>query len=265
MAENSGKLIEIVDRLKPNAYSTEDKLSWISDVACMIRAEIIKYYSTASITTTPGTIIYTLPAGVNFEDVEYVYFNDKKVDKLDFGRYGITGNINNISIFSNNSVDITIVYLERFPRYRYVEYISNSGEITFGTNYIETIGEPFSNFLIGDTIEITGCTVNASNNKKAVIRSGISTRMEFDDNTFVAGNETGKVTIKRILNDVLLVPPPYDKMYKEYMFAMIDFNNREYDSYNNNMIMFNNTLDAFAKWYKQRDPMNIESKITNIW
>jgi hypothetical protein len=259
------ELIDTVDRLKPNAYSTEDKLNWISDVDSSIRATIMKYYGSATITTIPSTTIYSLPAGVNFEDIEYVFFNNKRVDKLDFRNIGLNGYAGNININSNRSVTITIYYLIRHPRYRYVEYVSEPNSITFGTNFIETTGAEFNKFFTGDTIKISGCTVNEGNNKQAVILSGVDTKMEFEDDTFTAGAETAAITIIRVLNDNLIVPEPYDKMYKEYLFAMIDFHNREYESYNNNMIMYNATLEAFTNWHKQRSPINVYSKITNIW
>jgi hypothetical protein len=261
----SQEVIDVVKRLKPNAYSDEDLLSWISDVDCYIRSNIVKYYGTDVITTEPGITTYSLPPGVRFEDIEYVFFNGRRVDKYNFPLVGINGNGNFININPNQKITVTIHYLIRLPRYRYVEYISKPGEITFGINYIQTSGAEFKNLLTEDLIEISGCTVNTSNNKQAVIKGGTTTQIEFDDNTFTAGVEPGVITIKRILNDNLIVPEPYDKMYKEYLFAMIDFHNREYESYNNNVIMYNNTLEEFAKWYKQRSPIDRYSKIYNIW
>lgn len=257
-------VIDKVDRLKPNAYSAEDKLDWISDVDTYIRSEIIKYYNYITINTTAGEVTYDLPEGVVFENIEYILYNNKRVDKVDFRSYGINGYQSNITINSTTPETILLVYLIPLSRYRYIKYISKEGNITFGTNYIQTLSDDFT-FEIGDTVEITGCTVNEDNNKSAEIIDGTTSMLLFADNTFTEGNETGIITITRVLNDVLIAQPPYDKMYHEYLFAMIDFNNREYESYNNNMIMYNNTLKDFANWYKQRSPVNLASKIYNIW
>ena len=47
----------------------------------------------------------------------------------------------------------------------------------------------------------------------------------------------------------LLVESPYDNLYDLYLYAMIDFNNREIANYNNSMTMFNTALDEIKKQY----------------
>lgn len=47
----------------------------------------------------------------------------------------------------------------------------------------------------------------------------------------------------------LLVEAPFDDMYGLYVAAMIDFYNREYDHYNNSVMLFNERLEQFKGWY----------------
>ena len=47
----------------------------------------------------------------------------------------------------------------------------------------------------------------------------------------------------------LLVKAPYDDIYGLYAAAMIDFHNKEYNNYNNSVLMFTDRLDAFKDWY----------------
>lgn len=47
----------------------------------------------------------------------------------------------------------------------------------------------------------------------------------------------------------LLVESPYDDIYHLYVSAMIDFYNREYNDYNNTIIMFQERLDQYKNWY----------------
>lgn len=47
----------------------------------------------------------------------------------------------------------------------------------------------------------------------------------------------------------LLAAHPHSDIYPLYLFAMIDFHNREFGAYNNSMTMFNQAYDIFAKWY----------------
>lgn len=75
-------------------------------------------------------------------------------------------------------------------------YVSGASEITFSTNTITTTGANFS-FRAGDAVEISGCTVNAVNNKTVIIRSIAAKVLTFYANTFTAGAETAAITIKR--------------------------------------------------------------------
>ncbi|MBQ6698393.1 MAG: hypothetical protein IJN09_05065, partial [Oscillospiraceae bacterium] len=49
----------------------------------------------------------------------------------------------------------------------------------------------------------------------------------------------------------LITPSPYDTVYDYYLFAMIDFHNRETENYNNSIDAFNQRYDDFAKeWHR---------------
>lgn len=50
-------------------------------------------------------------------------------------------------------------------------------------------------------------------------------------------------------NTELFVKPPYEKIYYEYLSAMIDYANGEYDKYQNTMAMFEEAWIAFKKWF----------------
>lgn len=47
----------------------------------------------------------------------------------------------------------------------------------------------------------------------------------------------------------LLVGDPYGDIYELYVAAMIDFHNREYNNYNNTVLLFSNRIDAYKAWY----------------
>ena len=66
----------------------------------------------------------------------------------------------------------------------------------------------------------------------------------------------------------LLVPEPYDDLYVYYLKAMIDYNNKEFTSYNYNTQMFNSTYSSFAGWYKRTYGSTFLRKkvrINNYW
>ncbi len=49
----------------------------------------------------------------------------------------------------------------------------------------------------------------------------------------------------------LTVEPPYDVLYDYYLFAMIDFHNRETENYNNSYMIFNEKFNDFAKFFQR--------------
>lgn len=55
-------------------------------------------------------------------------------------------------------------------------------------------------------------------------------------------------------DETLLVPHPYDDVYALYVFAMIDFHNREYDEYNNAVLLFKERLEQYKAWYIRNNP-----------
>lgn len=51
------------------------------------------------------------------------------------------------------------------------------------------------------------------------------------------------------LDTPLLVDSPYDGIYALYLEAQIDYRHREYDDYNNAMLVFNERFEEFKKAY----------------
>lgn len=47
----------------------------------------------------------------------------------------------------------------------------------------------------------------------------------------------------------LLVGAPFESIYDLYLEAQVDFHNREYDHYNNSMLMFNAQFEEYKKAY----------------
>lgn len=48
---------------------------------------------------------------------------------------------------------------------------------------------------------------------------------------------------------VLVIPVPYDDVYRYYVEAQIDYGNGEIDKYNNSMGMFNQAYETMSGWY----------------
>lgn len=269
------EIIDDVDRLKPNAYSDAVKVGWISDIDEKVKANNIKTFSFFDIQRIEGQTSYDIPLGVNFEDIETVFFDSIPVTKIDFRSYLETGYYLENGKFAiypaptrtdeSSAPGIRVIYIQNLNRYRSVEYISGADQISFEHNQIITSANNFSNFVIGDTVAVTGCTFYTGNNKEAVITGVSSGTLTFANNTFAISSETGIVTIKRVLNDVVLIPSPHTNIYKDYLFAQIDWFNRDYEDYNNGMARYNNAFREFENWYIKKSPIDKTAKIKNLW
>lgn len=53
------------------------------------------------------------------------------------------------------------------------------------------------------------------------------------------------------LSTELLVPHPYDDVYRYWLEAQIDYANGEYTKYNNSMAMFNEAYSAYERHYNR--------------
>lgn len=64
----------------------------------------------------------------------------------------------------------------------------------------------------------------------------------------VLGDDAPEYNLPGDADTPLLVQSPYDDMYHLYVSAMIDFYNREYNDYNNAILMFQQRLDQYKTW-----------------
>lgn len=53
------------------------------------------------------------------------------------------------------------------------------------------------------------------------------------------------------LDTVLLVPAPYDDIYRFWLEAQIDYTNADFDKYNNSSTRYNAEYSAFERYYNR--------------
>lgn len=61
--------------------------------------------------------------------------------------------------------------------------------------------------------------------------------------------ESVQISYPDDMDSQLLVPHPFDVVYALYLQGMIDLANKEYNSYNNTMMVFNTKFDEYKKAY----------------
>lgn len=62
----------------------------------------------------------------------------------------------------------------------------------------------------------------------------------------------------------LLVAEPFADIYVLYCAAMVDFHNREYNNYNNSAMMFGERLEAYKRYYIQRNAPGKARNFRNV-
>ena len=70
--------------------------------------------------------------------------------------------------------------------------------------------------------------------------------------------------IPKDADETLLVPHPYDDIYGLYVSAMIDYHNREYDEYNNAVMLFQERLEQYKTWYIRNHPCCEAKNFRNV-
>ncbi len=62
-------------------------------------------------------------------------------------------------------------------------------------------------------------------------------------------------------DDILLVPDMYSDLYSFYLFARIDLANGDIGGYTNNMILFNNLMSEYSRYYTRAHMPRLKTRI----
>lgn len=67
----------------------------------------------------------------------------------------------------------------------------------------------------------------------------------------VGANEAPEYSWPEDAGRALLIEPPFSGVYQLYLVAMIDFHNREMESYSNDMEAYNSAMREWMAWYRR--------------
>jgi hypothetical protein len=146
------QIIDIANGFRTNTYTDAQKLIWLNEVEQCIKEEIIKTYLNTTIQRVISTAEYSLPTSVMFEDIEIVYLNRERLNKLDKRSYLNTVNgalgyykpttTNKIAICPTPTAtdnvsypSIQVSYLDRFVDYTNANSYGTSMLITQARYY----------------------------------------------------------------------------------------------------------------------------------
>lgn len=245
------ELLGKVDLLYPNAYALQQKLDWFNECEALIRLTILKEYDFIE-TQVQDNLNVILPDNISFEDIEYIYFNNRTLQKYDLRSAGF--GFDNNKLYLPNSGRLRLVYLKTHTPYQLAEY---SGVAAINPPSVMLSYMPF---IMGDTVDID----TALNKTRFVITQIQGNTFYTLPNTLVYENAANAL-IKRALVYTTAAKPPFDRVYIEYIFAQMDYHNRDYEGYNINAQRYNDTLNQLKNQAKSQQPLNANSVTKNLW
>ena len=290
------EVLRACDTLCPNEYSDNEKYRWCDELSAMLTQEYLKKYNKVTVEAEQDGS-YLLPEGVTFEMVDRIIDGAREIDKRDFRSYDIKyyyGRFGRFVIPVRNRVrgSIDVVYLKKHEPIRNTVITQIEG---FSSNFL-TIKRPM--LEVGDSVDITvTVTENEQDTKyrfEQVLITDIVPNIEIElfpsdteGNTettssvvdsgeylvflpeetlrSVVGKKVKQWEVKRIVTEETVCDAPYDRMYIDYVNAQICYYQRDFDTYNQHMNLFNQRLMSYQAWLQQRRVQDKDGKIVNWW
>lgn len=243
--------IEKADGFYPNAYSYKEKLDWCYELTVMIASEIKKIYNTLIISEGEGA---QFADEILTEDIVQVWVNGRRLPKSDDRSFEDID-------FSQGEIKIVYrvrpepyVEKEAEGKFTFQNVSSEDGKQSFGSMTAED-----TYFQVHDVLEITR---QGASERRCVTEVNGDTYY-FADPFSQTGESEAKVV--RVLTEECAAPPPYDALYLYYLLGKIAFYQNDLQEYNKQMAAFNTLWDAYAKQYKQTNPLEDGVRFRNVW
>lgn len=279
------EVLRTCDALCPNEYSDKEKYMWCDELSAMLTQEHLKKYDRVTV-EADGDGTYLLPEGVTFEMVDRIIDGVREIDKLDFRSYGIEYYYGQRGRFVfpvrhrvNGKIDV--IYLKPHTPIRteeitdYTTVITNntirlpsaSNFVCGDTVTVETENEEFENVSILGIAQVFIPVVDSGGNFTHSVTADY-VKASVPDNTFnklLNGNSSIQLVcnIKRVITDETVCGAPYDRMYVDFVNAQICYYQRDFDTYNQHMNLFNQRLNAYQAWLQQRRVQDKDGRMVN--
>lgn len=298
-------VIESCDRLYPNEYSLKEKYIWCDELSAMLLQEYNKQYERIRIDADkdgtyllPEGVTFEMIDRV-FDGRHMI----EKQDFRSFGVVYLSGLHSRIALPDRHRGNpyIDVVYLKKHMPIRdirienadvilvyapnkeksnvfYIKYLPfkkgdvlsftvrlTSGEVicdnvaVLDINMPDIAGEKYiKQYMNDDAMSMWyEVTVNEGAFSEAVTKVANA--------ILISSPKTHGIDIMRHVLDKTVCDAPYDSMYIDYVNAKICFFQRDYESYNQHMTIFNGRLAAYQAWLKERSPMGDDGKMKNWW
>lgn len=244
-------------------YSYDVCLKWLN--LCESNLDIVKQYLTTYYARTLNAFQFSLPSGVEFEDVTKVYVEGIPYKKKDTRAYKESRSYwyegSKLCIYPACSITDN-------------SYTSGASEITFASATITTTGDDFTGIAIGDVVTVSGCVLTTTNNKSATVIGVAAKVLTFATGTFGSQLEVAPISISvpkikmtylyrpatkliaNIATDTLNLPDRFVQAYDFFLLSKIAYLAKDYGDSQNHSASFNSEVARFGEWYENHRPQS---------
>ena len=253
-----------------HSHTNATMLKYINFIESNI--DILKEYLNAYYPRVLDTFQFTLPSGVDFEDVTKLYVNGVKYKKKDTRAYKEKYSY----WYEGSKICIYPVCSATDD-----SYVSGAGEITFASATITTTGDDFSGISVGDVILVSGATTSA-NNKYATVIEVDDAVLTFATGTFSAGLDAAAVTVSvpkikltylsrtttkliaDIATDTLSIPDRWIQVYDFWIMSKMAYLAKDYAEAQNHTLMYNAEVKRFEDYWEDHRPQQSSDDIQAV-
>lgn len=247
--------IERAKQLHPNEYSVKECIDWCDELS----SDIMRNYNEQYGKITAGAAHEVLlPENVLIEDVARVIMDGKELDKtnlLGFGvqwEYSVHGRT--LKKTDDGVSDFEIIYRQPHIPTRYID---TDCEITAGDGYFkcDDIG-----IYAGDTLKIKSGESEYTVYITDIVTGDSGTKYMYSGDTLTSGN----VNIRREIQDMTLLPAPYDAAYIDFLNMKVSLYQGDESGYQAFTAQFSAKMSDYSAYINRNKPRE-KKKIINWW
>lgn len=254
------ELLQSCDTLFPNEFSFEEKLLWCDELGALLAREHPEKHQIISPEHKDGE--YVLPKGTELCEIERIIIGGALLKKSDAPRHNLYfAQSDGKTFVKGKGMSKDVKFLAKFA-YERIRNVSVLGEnMSIEEDRVTLKNCPFKTgdvllFEFGDErFEVTVRDIKTT--------ASDLVEMRVDKGTLPRGEVCGD--IKRKITDDTVCFSPFDMMYYDFINAKICFYQRDYDSYNRHMAMFNSRLEDYDRYIAKNTPLLCDTRVTNWW
>ena len=248
-------VIQKAKELHPNEYTVKECIDWCDELSSDIMRNYAETYNKINVGAVHEV---SLPENVNIDDVERIVMDGLELDKtnlLGFGvkwEYGPNGRV--LKKTDGGISDFEIIYkLPHTP----IRYIDSDCEITVSDGYFmcDDIG-----IFAGDTLKIKSGQNVFTVHITDILTDNDGTKYYYSGDTLTGG----KVNIKREIQDVTLLPPPYDSAYIDFVCLKVSLYQGDESGYQAFASQFASKMNNYSAYITRSKPRE-RKRIKNWW